>query len=115
MDPYAREWQNECGRWDLLDVLRAAWALRPDGIRWPTHPDGRPSFKLEDLTRANDIEHVGAHDALADVRATIAMARLVKTHQPRLWDFCLRLRKKDAAIDEMAIAQNQGLPFLHIS
>ena len=24
IDPYAREWQNHCGRWDLLDVLRCA-------------------------------------------------------------------------------------------
>ena len=51
IDPYAREWQNECGRWDLLDVVRCTWALRPDGIEWPTHDDGRPSFKLEHLTR----------------------------------------------------------------
>ena len=50
IDPYAREWQNQCGRWDLLDVLRCAWALRPEGIEWPRHEDGRPSFKLEHLT-----------------------------------------------------------------
>ena len=79
------------------------------------HPDGRASFKLEHLTRANGIGHEGAHDALADVRATIAVARLIKTRQPRLWDFCLRLRRKESVIEEMAIAQNQGLPFLHIS
>jgi exodeoxyribonuclease-1 len=115
MDPYAREWQNDCGRWDLLDVVRVTWALRPDGIVWPTHPDGRASFKLEDLTRANGIAHDGAHDALADVRATIAFARLIRARQPRLWDFCLKLRKRHAVVDEMAIAQNQGLPFLHVS
>ncbi|HKX41273.1 MAG TPA: exodeoxyribonuclease I [Burkholderiaceae bacterium] len=115
MDPYAREWQNDCGRWDLLDVVRVTWALRPDGIAWPKHPDGRPSFKLEDLTRANGIAHADAHDALADVRATIAIARLIKTRQPRLWDFCLKLRKRDAVVAEMALAQNQGQPFLHVS
>jgi exodeoxyribonuclease-1 len=32
IDPYAREWQNQCGRWDLLDVVRMTYALRPDGI-----------------------------------------------------------------------------------
>ena len=31
-DPYAREWRDGCGRWDLLDVVRCAWALRPEGI-----------------------------------------------------------------------------------
>ena len=119
IDPYAREWQNECGRWDLLDVVRCTWALRPEGIEWPKHVDGpaagRPSFKLEHLTRANGLVHEAAHDALSDVRATIAMARLIKSRQPKLWDFCLRLRKKDEVVKEMALAQGQGLPFLHIS
>jgi exodeoxyribonuclease I len=115
MDPYGREWQNECGRWDLLDVVRCAFALRPAGIVWPTHADGKPSFKLEHLSAANDIAHIGAHDALSDVRATIALARLVKARQPRLWDFCLRLRSKHEVIREMAYAQAQGMPFLHVS
>ncbi len=111
MDPYAREWQNECGRWDLLDVVRVTYALRPEGIEWPKHPDGKPSFKLEDLARANGLLHDAAHDALSDVRATIALARLVKSRQPKLWDFCLRLRKKDAVVQEMGV----GRPFLHVS
>jgi exodeoxyribonuclease-1 len=115
IDPYAREWQNQCGRWDLLDVLRCAWALRPHGIAWPKHEDGRPSFKLEHFTRANGLDHGDAHDALSDVRATLGLARLLKTRQPRLWDFCLRLRKKDAVLDEIHAAQSQGLPFLHVS
>ena len=115
IDPYAREWQNECGRWDLLDVLRCTWALRPEGIEWPTHDDGRPSFKLEHLTAANGLAHAAAHDALSDVRATIALARLIKARQPKLWDFCLRLRRKDAVQQEMDNAQRAGQPFLHIS
>jgi exodeoxyribonuclease-1 len=115
IDPYAREWQNGCGRWDLLDVLRCAWALRPEGIEWPRHEDGRPSFKLEHLTRANGLQHDDAHDALSDVQATVALARLLKAKQPKLWDFCLRLRSKLAVTDEIAAAQSQGRPFLHVS
>jgi exodeoxyribonuclease-1 len=115
IDPYAREWQNECGRWDLLDVLRCARALRPDGLQWPVNGEGRASFRLEDLTAANGIVHTAAHDALADVRATIALARLLKARQPRLWDFCLGLRGKHAVIAEMAKAQQRGAPFLHVS
>jgi len=111
IDPYAREWQNGCGRWDLLDVVRCTWALRPDGIQWPKHDDGRPSFKLEHLTVANGLTHEAAHDALSDVRATIALARLIKQAQPKLWDFCLKLRKKDAVLNEMGV----GRPFIHIS
>ena len=115
IDPYAREWQNECGRWDLLDVVRCTWALRPEGIEWPTHDDGRPSFKLEHLTAANGLAHATAHDALSDVRATIALARLIKARQPKLWEFCLRLRRKDAVQQEMDHAQRAGQPFLHLS
>jgi exodeoxyribonuclease I len=115
IDPYAREWQNGCGRWDLLDVVRCCWALRPEGIQWPVHTTGemagRPSFKLEHLTAANGLVHEAAHDALSDVRATIAMARLIKTKQPRLWDFCLKLRKKDAVAAEIGA----GRPFVHLS
>jgi exodeoxyribonuclease-1 len=111
IDPYAREWQNGCGRWDLMDVLRCCYALRPEGIEWPRHEDGRPSFKLEHLTQANGLVHEAAHDALSDVRATLALARLVKARQPRLWEFCVRLRHKQAVIDELGV----GRPFLHIS
>ncbi|WP_018605000.1 exodeoxyribonuclease I [Uliginosibacterium gangwonense] len=113
IDPYAREWQNDCGRWDLLDVVRTTYALRPEGIEWPHHEDGRPSFKLEHLSAANGLLHEAAHDALSDVRATIALARLIRSKQPRLWDFCLSLRKKDAVVKEIDPANPK--PFLHIS
>jgi exodeoxyribonuclease I len=113
IDPYAREWQNECGRWDLLDVVRCMHALRPEGIEWPKHEDGRVSFKLEHLTKANGLAHEAAHDALSDVRATIALARLIREKHPKLWDFCLKLRKKDAVWAEIGLAEPR--PFLHVS
>ncbi|ABM37245.1 exodeoxyribonuclease I [Polaromonas naphthalenivorans] len=117
IDPYGREWQNECGRWDLLDVVRMAYALRPDGIVWPLKEDGKPSFKLEDLARANGLLHETAHDALSDVRATIALARLVRTAQPRLFDFCLGLHKKARVSAELGLPATARMarPFLHVS
>ena len=116
-DPYAREWQNDCGRWDLLDVVRMAYALRPHGIQWPTHPDGKPSFKLEHLSSANGLLHAAAHDALSDVRATIALARLIRTAQPRLFDFCLSLHKKSRVATELGLptTAEHARPFLHVS
>ena len=117
VDPYAREWQNDCSRWDLLDVVRTAFALRPQGIQWPTKPDGSPSFKLTDLSRANGLLHEAAHDALSDVRATIALARLIRSAQPRLFDFCLGLRTKDRVAAELGLPTTvqTAKPFLHIS
>lgn len=117
VDPYAREWQNQCGRWDLLDVVRTAHALRPEGIQWPTRAEGGTSFKLGDLTRANALVHEAAHDALSDVRATIALARLIRTAQPRLFDYCLGLHKKDRVAAELGLptAPQHARPFWHVS
>lgn len=117
IDPYAREWQNDCGRWDLLDVVRMAYALRPEGMAWPTKEDGKPSFKLEDLARANGLLHEAAHDALSDVRATIALARLIRTAQPKLFEFCLGLHKKDRVAAELGLpaSRQSARPFLHVS
>ena len=75
IDPYAREWQNLCGRWDLLDLVRTAYALRPEGIEWPIKPEGGASFKLTDLSAANGLLHEAAHDALSDVRAASSFVR----------------------------------------
>ncbi len=117
IDPYAREWQNECGRWDLLDVVRLTYALRPDGIEWPRKEDGSPSLKLEHLSRANGLVHEAAHDALSDVRATIALARLIRERQPRLFEFALGLRRKDRVAAELRLpaTADTARPFLHVS
>ena len=93
-DSYEREWKNGNSRWDIIDVLRAAEALRPEGINWPRREDGNTSFRLEDLTKVNGIEHSGAHDALADVTATISLAKLLREKQPKLFDYALALRCK---------------------
>ncbi len=117
IDPYAREWQNGCGRWDLLDVVRMTYALRPEGMAWPKKTDGTPSFKLEDLTRANGLQHDAAHDALSDVRATIALARLIRHTQPKLFDFAFGLHKKDRVMAELGLPSTlqTARPFLHVS
>lgn len=117
IDPYAREWQNGNGRWDLLDVARCAHALRPEGVQWPTGEDGLPSFKLEHLAAANGLAHEATHDALSDVRATLALARLIRQSQPRLFDFCLALRSKERVAQEMGLpaAVASAQPFLHVS
>jgi len=113
-DPYAREWQNGNSRWDLIDLVRATYALRPEGINWPLKEDGTPSFRLEDLTAANAISHGdAAHDALADVRATIALARLLREKQPRLFDHLLQLRGKHQVSPLLQL--HQPKPLLHIS
>ena len=112
-DPYAREWQQGNSRWDIIDLVRMTYALRPHGIAWPQHEDGQPSFRLEDLVAANGIAHESAHDALSDVRATIALARLLRSQQPRLYDWLFQLRDKRKAATQLDL--NTHNPVLHTS
>jgi exodeoxyribonuclease-1 len=93
-DPYLREYANKNSRWDLIDVMRAAHDLRPEGIKWPRREDGRPSFRLEELCALNGIEHSRAHDALSDVEATIGLAKLLHERQPKLFRFMYNHRTK---------------------
>jgi exodeoxyribonuclease-1 len=112
-DPYAREWQNGNSRWDIIDVVRAARALRPEGIQWPVNEEGRPSLRLDQLTIANGIAHEAAHDALSDVYATIGMARLVKQAQPKLFQFLLQNRVKTKVLELLQLGSFK--PVVHIS
>lgn len=109
-DPYAREWQGGNSRWDLIDIVRTAYALRPDGIEWPQQ-DGRTSLRLELLSKANGIDHGHAHEALSDVRATIALARLIRQKQPKLYDWLFQLRSKHKVMEHIRLLQ----PLVHIS
>ena len=112
-DPYAWSWQHDNSRWDLLDVMRACYALRPEGINWPENEEGLPSFRLEHLTKANGIEHSNAHDAMADVYATIAMAKLVKDKQPRLFEYLYAYRGKNKLMTLIDVPQMK--PLVHVS
>ena len=95
-DPYAREYAEGNSRWDIINLLRAAHDLRPEGIVWPRDEEGRPLFKLEALSKANGLDHSSAHDALSDIRATIDLARLVRERQRRLYDWYFSHRKRES-------------------
>ncbi|GAA6154152.1 exodeoxyribonuclease I [Pseudoteredinibacter isoporae] len=112
-DPYEREWKNGNSRWDLIDVVRLCCALRPEGIEWPQHEDGKPSFKLEHLSAANGLAHEAAHDALSDVYATIALAKLLQEKQGALYDYAYTLRDKRKVMELIDLQRRK--PLLHIS
>ncbi len=112
-DPYEREWKNGNSRWDIIDMVRLCAATRPEGINWPKKEDGSNSFKLEDLTRANDIHHADAHDALADVLATIELAKLIRREQPKLYQYVYGLRSKQKVQAEIDLSTRK--PVLHVS
>lgn len=103
-DAYDWAYTKRCSRWDLLNVVRMVRALRPKGINWPdkqvTDSDGntvtRPTVNLVDMARSNGFTNEHAHDALSDVQATINLAKLIKSMQPKLWEYLLNHRNKMA-------------------
>ncbi len=112
-DPYAREWQNGCSRWDIIDLVRITRALRPQGINWPFDDQGKPTNRLELITKENNISHEAAHDALSDVYATIAVAKLIREKQPKLYDFVLQHKSKQKLGQLLNLYRPQ--PLLHTS
>lgn len=110
-DAYEWQWKDGRSRWDLLDVVRMTRALRPEGIQWPMTEDGKPTNRLELLTKLNGLDHEHAHDALNDVLASIAMARLIRSKQPKLFEWLLKVRDKR----EVAKVVEAGDPFVYSS
>lgn len=112
-DAYEWEWKDERSRWDMLDVVRLTRALRPEGIEWPFTEDGKATNRLELITKLNGLSHEHAHDALSDVFATIAVAKLVKEKQPKLFKYLLKMRSKNEVKKLVNLDNKQ--PFVYAS
>ena len=85
-------------RTDLLKLSQALGVLRPGVLTVPIGTNGRPSYKLDRLAPANGFDHSNAHDAMADVEATIHIGRIVREHAPDLWSDVVRFSQKAAAL-----------------
>lgn len=84
LPPYATQAMG-LKRADLLVMLRAVLMLEPDAITVPVDRNGKRSLKLGAVCRENDtrLGEDEAHDALFDVRATLALFRLLRERAPR--------------------------------
>lgn len=112
-DPYDWCWKNNNSRWDLINIMRACYLLRPKGIKWVINKNNNPIFNLEKLTKKNKLKHENKHDAMSDVYATLRLAKLVKNHQPKLLNYLFKHRKKNNLISLIKIKDMQ--PLLYIS
>jgi exodeoxyribonuclease-1 len=110
-DAYEWQWSEGRSKWDILDVVRMTRALRPEGIKWPFSSDGKPSNRLELLTDLNKLEHSHAHDALSDVFATIAVAKMIQQKNQKLFEYLLKIRSKKE-VDSLV---SKGVPFVYSS
>ncbi len=102
-DPYAWHWKHGNSKWDIIELFRAAYALRPEGIKWSArNENGKVAFGLEELAERNGIKgDTRLHDARIDVEVMLEMARLIKRKQPRLFDYYLSLRRRKAVEEQI--------------
>lgn len=117
-DPYQWAWAEGRDRWDLLDVTRLVRALRPEGINWPTKRVAETdqlitTVNLVDMAKCNGFENDNAHDALADVKALINLARLLRQSQPTMWRYLLDHHDKHSILN--IITPGQPKPFVYAS
>jgi len=112
-DPYEWQWKDGRSRWDMLDVVRLTRALRPEGINWPVTEEGKPTNRLELITKANGISHESAHDALSDVDALVDVTRLIRKKQPKLFEYMFKLRNKNEVRNLVNLDNPQ--PFVYAS
>lgn len=112
-EPYEWEWKDGRSRWDMLDVVRLVRALRPEGMNWPVTEDGKPTNRLELLTKCNGLSHEHAHDALSDVYATIAVAKMIYEKQPKMFEFLFKMRDKNAV--KKLVNLEDKKPFVYAS
>lgn len=112
-DPYEWSWMDGRSRWDILDVVRLTRALRPEGLKWPIDEKGTPTNRLELLTKANNLDHENAHDALGDVLALISVSRLVKASQPKLFSYLFDMRDKKKVAELVNLEDPK--PFVYAS
>ncbi len=82
---------NNNGRADALNIVQASSIFTPTAIKIP---DTKNKFKLDLLAPLNNIEHENAHDALADVIATIELCKLIKKNDGEFWDQSLQSSTK---------------------
>ena len=112
LPPYKREFSRGNSRFDLYTVVKAAIAMRPDRIQWPTNEGGVISPNLADLAQKNGIDPSGAHDALSDVQMSIAVARLIKQKEPRMWKYLYDHRSRR---DVERVLKDGSRFYLHVS
>lgn len=93
---------NGNSRSDVMRMVQATHLFRPGAITIPVGANGKPSYKLDRVAPANGIGHANAHDALADVEATIAICRLIAEEAPDVWSSFMRFGQKAAVIDHLA-------------
>ncbi|QJC28762.1 exodeoxyribonuclease I [Enterobacteriaceae endosymbiont of Plateumaris consimilis] len=112
-DPYNCYWNNNNSRWDILNLVKACYILRPEGINWPKI-NNIPVFNLEKIANINNIKlYYRSHDALSDVYRTIEIAKLIKKKQLLLYNYFFKHREKKEILKIINLSKLK--PLIYIS
>ncbi|CUH45461.1 exonuclease domain-containing protein [Ruegeria atlantica] len=101
-------------RADVLRLAQATAALAPNAMAVPISAKGKPTLRLDTLAPANGFAHENAHDALADVEATIYMARLIRDRTPAVWHALLPLVDKAEVTARLSTSEPKCLVEYHM-
>lgn len=99
LPPYTHQYANQCGRMDMYPITLLYYLFKPTLLQWPTH-NGSTNFKLENINTCNQLATGQAHNAIADVEATLALAKKLFQDQV-MWKFVINYFQK--SIDEERI------------
>lgn len=90
---------NGNARSDVMRMTQAVHLFCPEALNIPVGANGKLSFKLDLVAPANGFNHENAHDALADVEATLFICRLICERAPEVWSSFMRFSQKAAVVD----------------
>ncbi len=85
LPPYTHQYDQGCGRMDLLPMAVIFWLYHREVLHWPKI-EGVASLKLENLNAANRLTGGKSHDAMADVEACLTLARRFR-QAGEIWDY----------------------------
>ncbi|MFQ6275400.1 exodeoxyribonuclease I, partial [Coxiella burnetii] len=84
LPPYTHQYDNFCGRMDLYPLTILYYLFKPNALNWPDPFD----LKLENLSKANQLAEGQAHNAMVDVEASVALAKLLM-NQEAMWRYVI--------------------------
>jgi exodeoxyribonuclease-1 len=86
LSPYTHQHKEGCRRSDLLPITIMYYLYKREVLdNWP-EIDGKPTMRLEHLSKANQLASGQAHNAMVDVEATVELARRLYK-EAKMWHY----------------------------
>lgn len=101
LTPYTHQYANGCSRMDLFPMVVMYRLYRKQVLQWP-ELNNKVSLKLENLSDANNLAKGPAHDAMVDVKATVALAKIL-FREKEMWQYLTAYF--DKSLDQERVAR----------